>query len=227
MTDMRKWSAGSVVLIVAILAAGWFLLISPKHHTTSDLKSKVTAQESDNARLQAKLQELQAQQQDLPKQQAQLAELKTRIPDNPALPSLIRDLTAAARKVGVSIDSMTPSTPVAAVAASPTAAVESPATAAPPSSTVLFAVPLGLSITGSYFELEQYLNKLEGLQRSFLVSGFTLSPSAATGAATTGASSDTTSTQLTVAIVGRVFLTQPAPPAATTPVAPATTSTDS
>ena len=29
-------------------------------------------------------------------------------------------------------------------------------------------------MTGSYFELEQFLNKLEGLKRSFLVTGFTL-----------------------------------------------------
>ena len=32
------------------------------------------------------------------------------------------------------------------------------------------------AVTGSYFEAEQFVNKLEGLRRSFLVTGFTLKP---------------------------------------------------
>ena len=37
-------------------------------------------------------------------------------------------------------------------------------------------LPLSLEITGSYFEVEQFINKLEGMQRTFLVTGFTLKP---------------------------------------------------
>ena len=37
MTETRKWSAGAVVLIVAIVAAGWFLLVSPKRSDAADL----------------------------------------------------------------------------------------------------------------------------------------------------------------------------------------------
>jgi Tfp pilus assembly protein PilO len=225
MTDIRKWSAGAAVLAIAIFAAGWFLLVAPKHHTTADLKTQAAAQAADNARLQQKLQVLQAQQQDLPQQQAKLAALSTQIPNNPALPSMIRDLTAAAAKVGITINSMSPSAPVAVVAA-PAAAVAAPAPSAGAAaeSGTLFEVPLALQITGSYFEIEQYLNKLEGLKRSFLISGFTVTPG---GGAATSSTSGTSGSELSATLNGRVFLSQAAAPTTTTPVAPAATASGS
>jgi Tfp pilus assembly protein PilO len=226
MTDIRKWSAGAAVLIIAIFAAGWFLLVAPKHHATADLRARAVAQDADNALLQQKLQVLQAQQQDLPQQQAKLATLSTQIPSNPALPSLIRDLTAAAAKVGVSIDSMAPSAPVAVVAA-PVTAVAAPATptsGAAAASSTLFQVPLTLQLTGSYFEVEQYLNKLEGMKRSLMITGFTLAPGgASTTSSSTASTSGTSGSDLTVTLNGRVFLSQVTAPTTTTPIAPAAT----
>jgi Tfp pilus assembly protein PilO len=234
MTDIRKWSAGAAVLAIAIFAAGWFLLVAPKHHATADLKAQAASQEAANALLLQKLQVLQAQQQDLPQQQAKLATLHTRIPDNPALPSLIRDLTAAGQKVGVSIDSMAPAAPVAVTAAANTlapAAPAAPSTGTPAVSSTLFQVPLALQVTGSYFEIEQYLNKLEGLKRSLLITGFTLGAAQASSSTAPSAGSSGTPTvtsDLTVTLTGRVFLSQEAAPTTTTPVAaPATTTSAS
>src|SRR5919106_701702 len=99
MTDTRKWAAATVVLIPAIFAASWFLLVSPKRGEAADLRDQAVSQEDANARLEQQLQVLMAQQQDLPKQRARLAQLRTQIPVSPALPSLIRDLTAPGRKV--------------------------------------------------------------------------------------------------------------------------------
>jgi type IV pilus assembly protein PilO len=229
MTDTRKWSAAAVVLIVAIFAAGWFLLVSPKRSDASELKAQTATQESANVALQQKLEELKAQQADLPKQRARLAAIETKIPDNPALPSLIRDLTAASRKVGVAIDTMSPSVPVAvsatpgvvtaapAASAGSTAGTGAAATPASAPAPALYQVPLTLNVTGSYFELEQFVNKLEGLKRSLLVTGFTVTPKV----------TDEAPDDLTLALTGRVFLSQDAAPAAnvtpvTTPVAPAT-----
>ena len=235
MTDIRKWSAGAAILAVAIFAAGWFLLVAPKHHATADLKAQAVSQESANALLQQKLQVLQAQQQDLPQQQAKLATLHTRIPNNPALPSLIRDLTAAGRKVGVSIDSMAPAAPVAVTATAnalaPAAAPAAPSSGAPAVASTLFQVPLALQVTGSYFEIEQYLNKLEGLKRSLLITGFTLGVAQASSSTAASAGSSGTpaaTSDLTVTLTGRVFLSQEAAPTTTTPVAaPATTTSAS
>jgi Tfp pilus assembly protein PilO len=232
MTDTRKWSALAAVLVVAIFAAGWFLLISPKRGDAAELRGKAATKAQDNARLQEQITMLQEQQKDLPTQQAQLAAMRTQIPTNPALPSLIRDLTAAGKKAGVSIDSMAPTLPVALVEAATTTVVaptttgddaaatgstgakKPPTHAAVPAST-LFKVPLTLTVTGSYFELEQFVSKLETVRRSFLVSGFKL-----TGATSVGAKEN----DLTIIIDGRVFLSQPTTATTTTPVvAPATT----
>jgi type IV pilus assembly protein PilO len=241
MTDTRKWSALAVVLIAAIFAASWFLLISPKRGEAADLRDQTVTQQEANARLQQQLQVLQAQQQDLPKQRAVLAKLRTQIPDNPALPSLIRDLTAAGRKVGVSLDTLAPAEPTAVVPPVPVAPVTttettdggtegastdgatSTADAATAADTVapmapattLFQVPLTMNVTGSYFELEQFLNKLEGLKRSLLVSGFTISEAKDSENVTEG--------DLTIVINGRVFVTQESVATPTTPVAPAST----
>lgn len=227
MTNTRKWSVLAAVLMVAIFAAGWFLLVSPKRGEAAGLRTQTASQEAENSRLEDQLRVLQSQQKDLPKQEALLAAMKVQLPDNPALPSLIRDLTAAGRKVGVSVDSMAPSQPVALVASAPTALSPAASTgsgttgststtttttnagsAAPASN--LYQIPLNLQVTGSYFELEQFLNKLEGLKRSLLVSGFTLIP------ATTESSSHG---DLTITINGRVFLVQDAAATPTTPVA--------
>jgi Tfp pilus assembly protein PilO len=231
MTDTRKWSALAAVLVVAIFAASWFLLISPKRGEAADLRGKAATKSEENARLAEQITMLQEQQKDLPTQQAQLAAMRTQIPGNPALPSLIRDLTAAGKKAGVSIDSMAPSLPVALVEA-PSTTVVAPTTtgddaasagstaptkptphAAAPTST-LFQVPLTLSVTGSYFELEHFVSKLETVRRSLLVTGFKL------GAPLTA---DAKAGDLTIVLDGRVFLSQPTTAPTTTPVvAPAT-----
>ena len=242
MSLTRKWSLLAAVLVVAIFAAGWVLLISPKRSDAADLRSQANAQEAQNARLVQKLEMLKAQQAELPKQRATLATLRTQIPDNPALPSLIRDLTAAARKVGASIDELTPEPPVAVVATgangitapaaasgststdgtsgSTTADSGSSATGAATSATgaaatgsaapasTLFQVPLEVKVSGSYFEIEQFVNRLEGLERSFLVRGFELKPPDGGG--------DVPSDTLQLDIQGQVFLA----PAATAPAQP-------
>lgn len=171
MTNTRKWSGLAAVLAIAVFAAGWFLLIAPKRSEAADLRDQTTKQDSANAALTQKLEELKAQQADLPKQRALLAEMTSRIPVSPALPSLVRNLTAASSKTGVDLVSMAPAVPVAVTPA--TGVPVAPAGAA--AGATLYQVPLTLEVHGGYFALEQFLNKLENQQRSLLVSGFTIS----------------------------------------------------
>lgn len=234
MTETRKWSLMATVLVLAILAAGWFLLVAPKRSEAAALEGQTRSQEDANSRLQQQIQVLQAQQAELPKQRARLAVMRKQIPGNPALPTLIRNLTAAGRKVGVDLEALAPAVPVAVVAAQPVAPVV--ATTVPPADGAatsesdpaatpvpvapvapapsLFQVPLSVDVRGSYFELEQFVNKLEGLKRSFLVTGFSIEP---------GDGDTATDNELKLSLQGRVFLA----PAATdttptsTPAAPA------
>jgi type IV pilus assembly protein PilO len=216
MTVTRKWSLLALLVVLAIFAAGWFLLISPKRSEAVELKNQTSAQDEANARLEQQIQVLMAQQEELPRQRARLALIRTQIPDNPALPALIRDLTAASRKVGASIEAMSPSPPVAAAptAQVPVASTTGSESAAPgaaaPAASTLYQVPLTVDVSGSYFELEQFVNKLEGLKRSFLVTGFTV-----------GESDSETAVpgDLKISLQGRVFLSPPGT-TVTTPAAP-------
>ena len=231
MTTTRKWTLLAAVLAVAVFVGGWFLLIAPKRTEAAALRADTVSQEEANQKLVQQLEILKAQQADLPQQRAKLALIRKQIPSNPALPSLIRNLTAAGRQVGADIINMSPALPVAAVAqTAPVAATSTssssssdssstdetaaegtaPAAVTPaaPTGPVLYQVPLTVKVNGSYFELEQFVNKLEGLRRSFLVTGFTVGPP----------SGDTAvEGDLEIAVTGRVFMTQDPPAAAQTP----------
>ena len=213
---------------VVILAAGWFLLVSPKKGEATDLQMQAAAQTSANAVLTTQLQALKVQAKDLPKKQAELARVAAKIPDNPSLPALIRALTAASTKAGVEFVSVTPGAPAVltpAVAAAPVAPV---AAAAAPVAPVSGAVPVGsagqlasipvtLSVVGDYFEVEQFLAELENLPRALRVSNITLAPGASpvVRSGATPVSPDDGRT-LTSTITGSVFMAAGHPPA--TPV---------
>ena len=251
MTVTRKWSALAAALAVAIAVAGWFLLVSPKRGEAAEARAATVSQDEANARLLQQLEVLKAQYADLPAQRAKLAVMQKEIPDNPSLPSLVRQLTKAGRQAGVSLDTMAPALPEPMVLA--TAVVPAPApttsstdttaetgtessTAAGTSTTpvapaaaqpTLYKVPLTLNVTGSYFAIEDFLDRLEELQRSLLVSGFTLSP--AEGAESAGTEADPLAPapgDLTVTLQGRVFMAPTvAAPAAVQPTPSASTAT--
>jgi type IV pilus assembly protein PilO len=228
MTATRKWAALAVLLVAAIFVASWFLLIGPKRSDAAKLRADTVSQDANNQQLIQQLEVLKAQAQDLPKQEAFLAQIRRQLPDNPALPTLIRNLTSAAGKSGVELTSLTPALPVAVVApivalptveptttASTDQTSEAPATVAAPPAPTLFQVPITVKTTGSYFETEQFLNKIEGLKRSFLVTGFTLK-----NAPPVVGQPDT----LELQIQGRVFLSPAAAKTAASVTAPAVTS---
>ena len=199
MTDTRKWSAAAVVLIAAIFAAGWFLLVSPKRSEAADLKAQTVSQESANAVARAEAPgSSRRSRPTCPQQRARLAAITTQIPDNPALPSLIRDLTARPQGRGRPSTRMAPVRPPLGASRrrrhrgavgrrAPAAGATARRRA---SGRRCYQVPLTLNVTGSYFELEQFLNKLEGLQA--VVPGHRASPSAPSTAPTAAPDGDLT-----------------------------------
>lgn len=224
----------TAVLIVAILAASWFLLVSPKRSEAGDLRDQASKEQATNDALIQQLNVLKAQSLDLPKQKAQLAVFAKQIPNNPALPTLIRDLSAAGKKVGVQVLSMKPGTPAAAAVTVPIAPVTAATTTASGAATTsttttggtsasasgasptavapvaapLYSLPLSLEITGNYFEVEQFINKLEGMQRKFLLTGFSLKPGGPAANAAAGSTGTTTTGTgvLSLSLIGQVFL---------------------
>ncbi|HVU60535.1 MAG TPA: type 4a pilus biogenesis protein PilO [Mycobacteriales bacterium] len=182
MTTTRRWVIGTAIAAVVILAAGWFLLVKPQKSKVSDLHTQTASQEQQNQLLQTQIAALQAEQKELPKQQQILQKFATQIPDTAAEPALIRALTQTAKAAGVDLPTITPGAPTAVSGASTagTQALGAQAT----STASLYSLPLALTVTGAYANLESFFAGLEHLPRAFLVSSFTVAP--ATGSGSSG-----------------------------------------
>lgn len=233
MDKLKQWVALTVVGVLVVLAAGWFLLVSPKRNEASDISLQATQKQSDNRGLATSLALLKSQAKDLPAQQAKLAVVAAKIPDNPALPALIRALDAAAATADVELVSLAPSVPVPFVEAgvvqpiapvAPAAAAgAAPGAAVPvaPPAVVVQQIPVALNVVGGYFQVEQFLDRLENLTRAFKVTGFTLAPGSNPVKVASKSSSTTTTIDpgksLSATINGQVFL-KPAAVPATAPV---------
>src|SRR5437764_14606565 len=113
MEKMRQWSMLTGVAVVVVFAAGWFLAVSPQRHHTADLRAQAASQQSANAQLLSQVDQLKQQKLGLPAQQRLLDQIAAKIPDNPAPPALIRELSSAATAAGVDLVSMAPSPPAA------------------------------------------------------------------------------------------------------------------
>jgi Tfp pilus assembly protein PilO len=185
---MKQWVALAAVAALVILAGGWFLLVSPKRSSAADLRAQADSKQRANQALQTTLADLRAKAKGLPAQQAKLAAVAAKIPDNSAMPNLIRALNAAADSTGVELVSMAPGQPTAvapAVAAAKvtTATATSGSTATSPNAAAgsaavgtLQSIPVNLSVVGSYFQVAEYLDRLENLTRAFRVTSFSLAP---------------------------------------------------
>ncbi len=170
----RATIAIAVVACLAVLAGGWFLLIQPTRSSISKTKAQTAQQQADNQSAQLQLQSMRSIAKHLPAEQAELAALQKKVPTQVELPAILRSMQALAISSGVNLLTFTPTTPT-------------PLANAPGIATV----GIQMSVSGGYAELEQLDSALEGLQRTFMVTGFTFtgSGSTANGSATSASSS--------------------------------------
>src|ERR1700733_3152533 len=96
MTKMRQWSILTVVAVIVVFAAGWFLLVKPEKSKSTNLRSTAAQQQQTNQVLQSDIARLQDEEKSLPAKQAALRKFTTQVPDNAAEPTVIRQLSAAA-----------------------------------------------------------------------------------------------------------------------------------
>jgi Tfp pilus assembly protein PilO len=177
MSKSRQWVTLTAMVCLAVLAAGWFLVIKPQRAHASELRTQRVGVESHNSQLRSQVDQLRQEQKDLPAVQKLLSQIATKIPDNPALPALIRQLSAAADGAGVDLVSLSPGQPtVAGGAVGAVATTTSTAGSAAAAPAPLATIPLAVQVRGTYFNVEQFFSAVEGLSRAMLVTGFTLQP---------------------------------------------------
>jgi type IV pilus assembly protein PilO len=174
MTKMRQWSIVTVIAVIVVFAAGWFLLVKPQKSKVTSLKSQASSQNEQNQLLLSQISTLQAEQKQLPAQELALQKFSTEVPDNAAEPTLIRQLSAAAAGAGVDLLNMTPGTATALASASATPGSTSLSPSA--SSGGLLELPVSVSVTGSYPDVESFFQSLEKLPRALLVSQWSMCP---------------------------------------------------
>jgi type IV pilus assembly protein PilO len=211
MTKTRKLLIFTAVGILGVFAASWFLLLSPKRAEASQLRAQDQAAQEQIAHLNSQLAELKAQAEDVPAQDAQLVRLGKQIPSDPELPDLIRNLRKRANDTDVELVSIKPSAPMAYTSTTATSTTSSTSDTTT-TGDGLMTVPLEVDISGSYAELENFVLALEDMQRSFLVTGFDITGSAAATSSSSGSDPSASSGgavgskgPLTVTITGEVF----------------------
>jgi Tfp pilus assembly protein PilO len=187
MSRIQQWVAGTVVAVLAIVAAGWFLAIAPQKHKASSVGSQAASEEQSNAGLRNRVTALTAQMSAVPAEEASVAAIAAKIPADPELPSYVRALSTIASQTGVDLISISPGVPTAVavaaatVAPAPVASGAATASAAPaaapaPSPASLQAISIGVDVEGGYFQIQQFTAALQRLARSTVVTTLALVP---------------------------------------------------
>jgi Tfp pilus assembly protein PilO len=190
------------VVAAVIVLAGWYLLLwSPTKSDLDKAKERRAAAESQQSQLRSEIQRLQEAQRNEPANRAKLERLRTAIPDDPSLGQFIIDVNDAATRSGIDFISIAPTEPHTAarapVVTTTTVAGSTPTTSnAPLASTTPGAAPaeigLTLQIQGGYFQVLDFLNRLDSLPRLVVTDSLNISPGE--------------NVRLTVAISARMFV---------------------
>lgn len=202
MTVTRKWIAATAVGAVLILVLAWFTLVHPKNSSAAEARTQTASVQQQTSRLKLTLEQLTSESAQMPQYEAKIAEFAKQIPDQSQLPQMIRQLTTIASQSGVDLDTISPSA-MAPYQKGDGSGSSSSSLAGPSTAGGLAQIPIDLKVNGSFASLEEFLSSLEGLQRTFVVSGYTLAPADGGGApGSVGASSG----QLALALSAKMFV---------------------
>lgn len=192
---MSRRTIAVAVGAASVLLVLWFLLLwSPQGGRLQDAEKRVASAEEANTALELRLGRLRASQERVPELMADVEELRRAVPDEPELAQFILDANDAATDAGVDFLSISPGLP------------EQSNPALPP------VISLSINVTGSYFSVLDYLDRLAELPRIVVIDDITLTPNESDSGSGLG-----------VSITGRMFATS-APqiaPTTTTTIAPA------
>jgi Tfp pilus assembly protein PilO len=173
--NRRAVAIGVAGLLVFVLA-WYFLLWHPRTKAVSDAKARRAAAEQQQTELEASINRLKAAAKNEPRLRAQLETLRTSIPDDPNLAQFILDTNDAANQAGLDFVSIAPSLPTAANATS-TAATPGAGTTAATAGALPPQITVGLQMTGGYFPMIDFLNRLNDMPRLVVVDTVNVSAS--------------------------------------------------
>ena len=177
MKTNRIWLLGTAIVVIAVLALGYLLGISPKLTELAAGEASLTTVTAQNAQEQAKLLSLREQFENIDELQDQLDELQAAIPADVSLPDFIRQLNELAATTQVRIDSITTGTPEAYITpAVPGTMLDAdrnvvPLPAAPAS---LITVNFSIKVSGPAGSIQNFTEGLQKGKRLFLARGLVI-----------------------------------------------------
>ena len=156
------------LLIIGALTAGvWFLVLSPRMSQSSDIAAQSDQMGVSNATLQARYHTIVKQAADAPALAAQAQAEFSKMPQQADLPAVITQLTDAATKAGISADG------IQVISTGLPAAVAPPTGESAPATTGINLATMAISMTvkGTPAQVFEFTKNLQGLDRAFLVTG--------------------------------------------------------
>lgn len=173
--DKRSTSVIGFAVIIGLLMAGWFLVVSPSISKQSELSAELSDTEDKIEAHKAKLVELEQIKAEIGKYQQQDQELTAKFPGEADIKLLLNDITEAGQRAGVkTISNVETGTPELQQDPTQTEQPPSPEQATgsgggEPTGGNLATMSLNLTAEGSEGSLMKYATELTNMDRSFLV----------------------------------------------------------
>jgi Tfp pilus assembly protein PilO len=193
------WTVGAVLVMVALIAGGWFLGVQPQVAAAAAADQARATTDATNATAESLLASLKKDYSDLDPLKTKLAALEESVPSQADMSSFVSEINSLAGAHGVTVNTITvadatPYTPPVAPAPTPTASAAptpapSPTAAAPVAPTTptaapqvtnpkitaanFIAIPVTLAISGSYSNVLDFVSGLQSGPRLFLVNALT------------------------------------------------------
>jgi Tfp pilus assembly protein PilO len=149
---------------VVVLVVWYVFLWGPRGSELTKAKKRTETAQNLEDQLRTQLARLKAAQQSEPAKRAQLEALREAVPDQPNLAQFLLDTNDSATKAGIDFLSIAPAQPGAGSA-------QKPAT-----------IALSISISGGYFQVLDFVNRLLSAPRLVVISGFNVSAASGAGA---------------------------------------------
>ena len=182
---------------VAVVVLWFVALWGPQGSALSKERTRATTAEQQRATLRDQLTRLQQSKRDEPLKRSQLETLRVAVPDDPNLAQFILDANDAASRAGIDFLSIAPTPPSATAQPAATATTVAGAAGAAGAAAPV-PIRIAMTISGGYFQVLDFVNRLDRLPRLVVVDSLTI-----------GGGADPT--RLAVSMQARIFTTSARP----------------
>ncbi len=169
----------SVVASIAIIAVWWLFLFSPARSDASKVGDELTTAKAQTRTLEVQKKQIDDLEKRAPQINAERDKLRAAVPQDADLASFIDQANELGTEAGITWVSVSPTEPTAGGVAG--------------------EIPLNMQVTGGYFQVLDYLNKLENMPRLVIVDQVALTATASAEGASAAAP------QLSATLTARMF----------------------